>query len=87
MAGMVRRYPVPAGEVEPRVFVWATDDWWEVAARFVVPVRTACSVESDLVKCVRDRFDAEGILRASTSLDVTAPSDGGRTTRESSRSG
>lgn len=35
-----RRYPVGRAEVEPRVFVRATDNWVELSGRFMVPVRT-----------------------------------------------
>ncbi len=67
---MTRRYPVPRTEVEPRVFVRATDNWMELAARFVVPVRTARSVKDELTRRVRERFDAAGIEIASTTVDA-----------------
>lgn len=68
---MARRYPVPRAEVEPRVFVAATDDYLELSARFVVPIRTARSIKDDMVHAVMTRFEAEGIEVASTTQDVT----------------
>lgn len=68
---MARRYPVPRAEVEPRVFAKATDNYLELSARFVVPIRTARSVKDDLIRTVVSRFEAEGITIASTTQDVT----------------
>jgi small-conductance mechanosensitive channel len=65
-----RRYPLPRTEMEPRVFVRATDDWMELSARFVVPVRSARAVIDDLTRRVHDRLDAAGVRPASRSLDV-----------------
>lgn len=45
---MARRYPVPRAEVEPRVYAMATDNYLELSARFVVPVRTARTVKDGL---------------------------------------
>jgi len=71
IAQMERRYPVPRTEVEPRVFVRMTDNWMELAARFVVPVRHSRTLKSDLARRVRERYDAAGIEVASATMDVT----------------
>lgn len=71
LADMARRYPLPRAELEPRVFVRATDNWMELSARFVVPVRSARSVKDALTRRVRERFDAAGVQIASESMDVT----------------
>ena len=68
---MARRYPVPRAEVEPRVYAMATDDYLELSARFVVPVRTARTVKDDLTRTVLRRFESAGITIASTTQDVT----------------
>lgn len=68
---MAARYPVPLADVEPRVFVRATDNWNELAARFVVPVRSARLVKDGVTRRVLDRFAAEGIPIASATSDVT----------------
>ncbi len=68
---MARQYPMPREEIEPRVFLQATDNWMELRARFVVPVRTARSKKSELTRAVKDRLDAAGIEIASRTEDVT----------------
>ncbi len=76
---MARRYPVPRAEVEPRVYATATDNYLELAARFVVPVRTARTVKDELTRTVLDGFQAAGIEVASTTQDVTLRSAGTET--------
>ena len=74
-----RRYPVGRTEVEPRVFVRATDDWVELAARFVVPVRAARAVKDEMTRRVLDRFAQQSIRVASATQDITVhpqPPDG-----------
>jgi small-conductance mechanosensitive channel len=66
-----RRYPVGRAEVEPRVFVRATDNWVELAARFVVPVRNARAVKDEMTRRILDRFAKESITVASTTQNVT----------------
>jgi small-conductance mechanosensitive channel len=68
---MQRRYPVPQTEVEPRVFVRATDDWVELAARFVVPIRAARTVKDEITRRVLERFDDAGIEVASETFTAT----------------
>lgn len=78
-----RRYPVGRAEVEPRVFVRATDNWVELSARFVVPVRSARSVKDAMTRRVLDRFSEHGITVASATQDITvrpAPPGRGPTT-------
>ncbi len=71
---MAARYPVPRTEIEPRVFVRATDNWMELAARFVVPVRTARSVKDELTRRIRARLDEAGIELASETIEATVRS-------------
>jgi small-conductance mechanosensitive channel len=73
---MARSYPVPRAEVEPRVFARATDDYLELSARFVVPVRTARGTKDGLTRRVLDRLSDAGIPVASTTEDVTVRSPG-----------
>ncbi|MGB9374611.1 MAG: hypothetical protein WCA82_10685 [Jiangellales bacterium] len=68
---MTRRHPVPATEVEPRVFLRATDNWMELSARFVVPVRTARSVKDELTRRVQEHLEDAGIPIASRTLDIS----------------
>ena len=71
IAEMARRYPLPPTELEPRVFVRATDNFMELSARYVVPVRTARTMADELTRRVRERLDSAGIEIASETLDVT----------------
>ncbi len=68
---MRQRYPVGRAEVEPRVFVRATDNWVELSARFVVPVRAARSVKDQMTRRVLDRFAEHRISVASATQDLT----------------
>lgn len=71
LTAMERRYPLPRAELQPRVFVRATDNWMELSARFVVPVRSARTVKDELTRRVRERLDEAGIEIASETMDVT----------------
>jgi len=82
---MTTRYPVARTEVEPRVFVRATDNWNELSARFIVPVRSARLVKDRLTRRVLDRFSATGIRIASETSEVTLHVDDGRGLREAER--
>ncbi|MCB1005650.1 MAG: mechanosensitive ion channel [Acidimicrobiales bacterium] len=71
MREMTRRYPIARADVEARVFVRATDNWTELAARFVLPVRSARRVKDEVTRRVLDRFASAGIEIASETQDVT----------------
>ncbi len=71
MAQMRRRYPVGRADVEPRVFVRATDNWMELSARFVVPVRDARRVKDTMTRRVLQRFAEAGLSVASATQDIT----------------
>ncbi|HET8528558.1 MAG TPA: hypothetical protein VFL60_06585 [Gaiellaceae bacterium] len=88
MEEMRRRYPVPKSELEPRVYATATDNYMELAARFVVPVRQARpTTTTELTRRVKARLDEVGIPISSSTTDVTLFSGDDRTSRGSSRSG
>jgi small-conductance mechanosensitive channel len=82
---MMARYPVARTEVEPRVFVRATDNWNELSARFIVPVRSARLVKDRLTRRVLDRFSAAGIRIASETSEVTLHVDERPGRREAER--
>lgn len=71
MEEMRRRYPVPKSELEPRVYATATDNYMELAARFVVPVRQARLTTTELTRRVKARLDELGIPISSSTSDVT----------------
>ena len=70
LAEMARRYLLGKGEVEPRVFVRLTDDWIELAARFVLPTRSARSLKSGISENVLRRYAQEGITIASATSEI-----------------
>jgi small-conductance mechanosensitive channel len=70
MQEMASRYPLPRAEVEPRVFLRATDNWMELSARFVVPVRIARSVKDEMTRRIAERLEEAGIPIASTTVDA-----------------
>jgi small-conductance mechanosensitive channel len=72
---MRRRFPIPAHEVDPQVYVTLTDNWVELAARFVIPVRRARTIKDQMSRAIRERFDEAGIRVASTTMDVTVAPD------------
>ena len=74
MTDMRRRYPVGRTEVQPRVFIRATDNWIELSARFVVPVREARAVKDAVTRTVLDRLADASIPIASATQDVTVRS-------------
>ena len=71
MLEMGRRFPVPTQELEPRVFIRVTDDYLQLAGRFVVSVRTARSVKDQVTRRVLHRLQEAGIGVASATVDVT----------------
>ena len=71
IAEMLRQYPVARTEIEPRVFVRATDNYLELSARFVVPVRTSRQMKDRFTRHVLERFALSDIAVASPTQDVT----------------
>jgi small-conductance mechanosensitive channel len=71
MASMTQRFPLPKHEVDPKVYVTLTDNWVELAARFVIPVRQSRAIRDRMARAIRDRFDEAGIEIASETIDLT----------------
>ncbi len=67
---IARAHPVPKAEIEPRVFIRADQRWIELAARFVVPVRSARTVKDELTRRVLDRLAEAGIELAMDSVEI-----------------
>jgi small-conductance mechanosensitive channel len=72
---MTARFPIPRHEVDPKVYVSLTDNWVELAARFVIPVRRSRTIHDELNRAIRERFDAAGIRIASETMVVTVDRD------------
>ena len=62
---------MPRTELEPRFFVRATDNWVRLAARFVVPLRTARAIEDDLTRRALTRYEEARIEIASATVEAT----------------
>lgn len=71
MEAMTSRFPVPKQEIEPRVYVTLTDNWVELAARFVIPVRESRTIHDRMSRAIKKRFEEAGIEIASSTMDVT----------------
>jgi small-conductance mechanosensitive channel len=71
METMMERYPMPRHQVDPRVYLTLTDNWVELAARFVIPVRQSRTIRDEMSRAIRRRFDDAGIRIASETMDVT----------------
>ena len=75
MEDVRRRFPVPATEVEPRVFASADEGYMRLAARFVVPIRTARSVKDEFARTVHRELEETGIEVVSTTVVQNAADD------------
>ncbi len=67
---MSRRDLVARSEVEPRVFVRLTDNWIELAARFVLPTRSARGIKSEISENVLRAFSRENVTIASATSEI-----------------
>jgi len=67
---MASRYLVQQSEIESRVFVRLTDNWIELAARLVIPVRSARALKSGVSENVLRRYAEEGITVASATSEI-----------------
>ncbi|MGF1473204.1 MAG: mechanosensitive ion channel family protein [Rubrobacteraceae bacterium] len=70
LAEMARHYLVPRNDVHPQVFLKLTDNWIELTARFVIPVRSARRVKSDISENLLRRYSEEGIVLASETSEI-----------------
>ncbi len=70
LAEMARRNLVQQSEITPQVFVKLTDNWIELSARFVIPVRSARRVKSEISEQVLRRYAEEAITVASTTSEI-----------------
>ena len=71
IAEMIKRFPIARTEVESRVFIRATDNYLELAARFVVPVRTARWATDEVTRRILLRLEEAGIPVSSSTHDIT----------------
>jgi small-conductance mechanosensitive channel len=65
-----RRYFLNEPKVEPRVYWRMTDNGVELKLRFLAPDRGVRDIKDRMTREILERFRAEGIQIASTSLDI-----------------
>jgi small-conductance mechanosensitive channel len=68
-----KRFPVPSTELVPRVFASLGDAGVVLAARFIVPTRTARSVKDQLARRIEERLSAAGIEMVVTDVIQSGP--------------
>ncbi len=67
---MLRRYAMPLEDLGPRVFLRITDNWVELALRFVAPSHGSRVLKNAMSRDILDAFDAAGIGIASSTYDI-----------------
>ncbi len=67
---MARRYLVHESEMNPQAFIDLTDNWIELTVRFVIPVRSARRIKSDVSEKVLRRYSDEGVAIASATSEI-----------------
>lgn len=75
MTDVRRRFPVPAAEVEPKVFASADEGYMRLAVRFVVPIRSARTVKDDVIRRIHSSLEDAGIEIVATSVIQTASNE------------
>lgn len=70
LAEMARRYVVQESEVAPQVFVGLTDNWISLVARFVIPVRSARRVKSEISERLLVRYSQGNVTIASATSEI-----------------
>jgi len=70
LENLERRYYVTRSELEPRVFVRLTDNWVELAMRFVVPDHGARAIKDSISRDILAGFDEAKIGVASSTYDI-----------------
>jgi small-conductance mechanosensitive channel len=72
MEAMRRRYFVQPADLEPRVFLRLTDNWLELAVRFIVPEHGIREIKDAISRDVLDALEGAGIGVASATFEVVA---------------
>jgi small-conductance mechanosensitive channel len=67
---VMRRFPVESADLEPRVFYRITDNWLELALRFLSPAHGARALKDAMSRDILRAFDEAGIGIASATYDI-----------------
>ncbi|MFP2928817.1 mechanosensitive ion channel family protein [Pyxidicoccus sp. 3LG] len=70
LAAMRERYLIHSSDLEPHAYLRLTDNWMEMRVRFLVKNFGARDVKDTVSRRVLERFQAEGIELASTTVEV-----------------
>jgi small-conductance mechanosensitive channel len=66
-----RRYQLPVGDIAPRVYWRITDNWLELAVRFLSPDHGTRDIKDAMSREILARLDAAGIGIASATFEIT----------------
>ena len=67
---MMRRYDMPPADIRPSVFYRITDNWLELAVRFIAPTHGARDLKDAMSRDILHEFDRFGIGIASATYDI-----------------
>lgn len=70
LSELKRRYFMNSGDVRPRVYQRMSDNWLELAVRFVVPDHGARDIKDAMTREILNAFDEAGISIASMTVDI-----------------
>ena len=70
-AELHRNYGIRIGDVEPKVYWRLTDNWLELAVRFLSPDHGTREIKDAMSREILARLDAEGIGIASATYEIT----------------
>lgn len=70
LEAMMRRFPLVADELEPRVFYRITDNWLELTVRFLAPLHGIRALKDAMSRDILREFDIAKIGIASATYDI-----------------
>lgn len=70
-AELERRYRLPIGEVEPKVYYRLTDNWLELTVRFLSPDHGTREIKDQMSREILDQLEARKIDIASATFEIT----------------
>nr|WP_314444021.1 mechanosensitive ion channel family protein [uncultured Sphingomonas sp.] len=71
LAQLERRYGIHIGDVAPKVYWRLTDNWLELAVRFLSPDHGTREIKDAMSREILERLDAAGIGIASATYEIT----------------
>lgn len=65
-----RRYPIERADLKPHVYFRMTDNWLELAVRFIAPAHGIRELKDKMTREILSAFDHAGITIASTTYEI-----------------